>query len=167
MSAPARRAGSLEGAGPVELRRRAMDLLARREHGRAELARKLAERGADPGCVATVLDTLEADGLLSEARFVEAFVEQQLARGKGPVAIEHGLRQRGAAEPLVSEALAALEIDWLAAARREREKRFGSGAPRDFGERARQARFLRARGFTGEQVHRVLGQEDGGAGGIE
>ena len=141
-----------------------MDLLARREHGRAELARKLRDRGAPEALLDDVLDALESDGLLSDERFVEAFIEQQCARGKGPIAIEHGLRERGAPGALVAEALARLAVDWRAAARREREKRFGGAPPRDFAELSRQARFLRSRGFSGEQIHQVLGSDVGDAG---
>lgn len=160
MKSPARR-GSLEGAEPVELRRRAMDLLARREHSRAELRQKLRRRQAPAQALEAVLDALEADGLLSEERFVEAFVAQQLARGKGPVAIEHGLRERGVSASTLARALARVEEDWAALARREREKRFGASPPSSLRERARQARFLRSRGFSGEQIHRVLGGDPG------
>jgi regulatory protein len=134
-----------------------MDLLARREHSRAELRRKLLDRAAPADRVDESLDALAADGLLSDARFVDAFVRQQLARGKGPVAIEHGLRERGIAGDTLTLALESLEADWTARARLEREKRFGEARPASAKERARQARFLRSRGFSGEQVHAALG----------
>jgi len=58
----------------ISLRSRAISLLGRREHSRAELLRKLTQRGGQKGVLEAVLDELEAEGLLSEARFVEAFV---------------------------------------------------------------------------------------------
>lgn len=157
--------GSLEEADATALRRRAMDLLARREHGREELARKLMTRGASPAALAPVLDALEADGLLSDERFVASFVRQQLARGKGPLAIEHGLRERGVAPACAAAAVAAPDEHWADRAHDAREQRFGREAPRAARDRARQARFLQGRGFTGEQILRALagrGGEDGG-----
>ena len=56
-----------------ELRRKAIGLLARREHSRAELARKLAADGTEED-IATVLAQLEAEGLLSDARAAAAYV---------------------------------------------------------------------------------------------
>jgi regulatory protein len=151
------RRGSLAEASSGELRKRAMDLLARREHARAELRRKLRERDAPEALLEETLDGLVADGLLSDERFVDAFIAQQCSRGKGPVAIEHGLRERGVSGAALAAAMASLEADWCALARREREKRFGAAPPSTPQERARQARFLRGRGFSGEQIHRVLG----------
>ncbi len=43
---------------PVAVRRAAMDLLARREHGRAELSRKLRQRGASAELIDPTLDRL-------------------------------------------------------------------------------------------------------------
>ena len=45
---------------PVAVRRTAMDLLARREHGRVELTRKLRQRGACPDMIDAALDRLPA-----------------------------------------------------------------------------------------------------------
>ncbi|MEK1907640.1 MAG: recombination regulator RecX, partial [Pseudomonas sp.] len=50
----------------VAVRRTAMDLLARREHGRVELARKLRQRGAADELIDSALDRLAEEGLLSE-----------------------------------------------------------------------------------------------------
>lgn len=149
-------ANSLSDADAVTLRRRAMDLLARREHGREELARKLVLRGALPEDIAPVLEALEGEGLLSESRFVEAFVRQQLSRGKGPVAIEHGLRERGISAGDASLALESLDVDWVVQARSVRVRRFGAGSPVGDAARAKQARFLQSRGFSAAQTFQAL-----------
>ena len=44
------------------IRRSAMDLLARREHGRVELTRKLRQRGACPEMIDIALDRLTEEG---------------------------------------------------------------------------------------------------------
>lgn len=149
-------AGADSDWDPARLRKLAMDLLARREHTRAELTAKLTARGAETDAVAPVLDALEDDGLLSEARFAEAFVRQRTGRGHGPVRIRHELCRRGVSEPAADQALAAAEADWDELAVSVRHGRFGAGPPADFKDRARQARFLTYRGFTGDQVRQAL-----------
>ena len=149
-------AGGERDWDPARLRRAAMDLLARREHTRAELTGKLTARGADADAVGPILDALEADGLLSEARFAEAFVRQRTGRGHGPVRIRHELGQRGVSDAVADQALAEADANWHELAVTVRHGRFGAGPPADIKDRARQSRFLSYRGFTGDQVRRAL-----------
>lgn len=135
-----------------------MDLLARREHGRSELERKLAARGFPADTIAAVLDRLQSERLLDEARFAEAFVSGRARRGQGPVRIRAELRERGVTDAGGGEALALAEVDWLRLAREAREAKFGVAPPADYREWARQARFLQYRGFTMEQIRAALGE---------
>jgi regulatory protein len=137
-----------------------MDLLARREHGRAELERKLSARGLDPHGITGALDRLESEGLLSDTRFAESFARSRAGRGQGPVRIRHDLGQRGISGQVVDLALEAVDVDWPNLAREVRRKRFGAEVPDGFRERARQARFLEGRGFTAEQSRSALGALD-------
>ncbi|MCT6986032.1 regulatory protein RecX, partial [Salmonella enterica] len=73
----------------------AMDLLARREHGRVELTRKLRQRGASAEMIDTALDRLTEEGLLSEARYLESFVSYRARSRYGPARIREELSQRG------------------------------------------------------------------------
>lgn len=139
-----------------DVRRLALDLLARREHSRRELARKLQLRGHDPGAVDAVLTALESEGLLSDARFAETFVWSRFQRGSGPQKIHAELRERGVDEVLIDSSIEALADDWQALLREVREKKFGRALPGDFRERSRQMRFLQQRGFTAEQIGRVF-----------
>ncbi len=56
-------------ATAADVRRAAMNLLARREYARAELIRRLEGRGMPAALVAAVADDLVAENLLSDARF--------------------------------------------------------------------------------------------------
>jgi len=139
-------------------RRRAMDLLARREHSRLELERKLVAKSFDESLVSDVLDELEEDGLLSAERFAQSFVASRYARGQGPYRIRRDLGERG-----IESAEAYLDderFDWGALARATRVKRFGNEVPADFKEKARQMRFLEYRGFDRGQIKRALELED-------
>ena len=103
-----------------------------------------------------MLEDLVAQGWLDETRYAEEFVRTRVARGEGPVRIAAELQQRGIAPELIATQLAQAEDGWMDRLREVWRKRFGGQVPRDHQERARQARFLRYRGFTAEQVSRVL-----------
>jgi len=96
---------------PVELHARALRLLARREHSRAELASKLAPRAQSPEALNTLLDALEQKKQLSNERFAEARAHQ-LARKYGAARIRQDLKAKGIAASLVIASLSlALNLD--------------------------------------------------------
>jgi regulatory protein len=143
---------------PGACKRRALDLLARREHSRRELERKLATAGFPERLVAPTLDDLEASGTLVAARFTESFIRSRVTKGKGPVRIRAELAERGVADG--AEQLRDADMDWVALARAARAKRFGAPPPRDYKERARQARFLQGRGFSSAHIAAALDLDD-------
>ncbi|MDX1455793.1 MAG: regulatory protein RecX [Gammaproteobacteria bacterium] len=146
-----------KGETPVQAGNRiAVGMLARREHSRQEIGRKLGQRGLDEDVIEQVLAGLEAEGLLSEERFVEQFVYQRVNRGDGPMKIRLELGRRGIDGEVVDIAIDAAEVDWQAQAESARQKRFGREIPAEYSERAKQARFLQGRGFGMEQISRVL-----------
>jgi regulatory protein len=134
----------------------ALRLLARREHGRAELAAKLDRRGVPAEEIVRTLDRLEARGLLSEQRFVEQLIVSRLRRGYGPLRIRADLAARRIDSRAADDGLALDDAEWAARAERARRRQFGEKLPRERAERARQARFLERRGFTAAQIGRVL-----------
>lgn len=136
-----------------------MDLLARREHSLGELREKLAARDFPPDEIDSALAALAREGLADDGRFLEAFVGSRIRKGQGPIRIRAELQDRGIAADAASAALSGAH-DWRALARDVRQRRFGAAAPRDFRERARQARFLEYRGFTAEQVRAALEGSD-------
>jgi len=137
-----------------------MDFLARREHSEQELARKLTGRGFDPDLVDATLGELVAERLLSNQRFVEAFVHSRFQRGSGPQKIHAELRGRGIDVDLVDACIDSYGEQWLELVREVREKKFGRPLPADFRERSRQMRFLQQRGFTSAQVASVFRDDD-------
>jgi regulatory protein len=134
----------------------AVRLLARREHSRAELARKLGRRGVPEDLVAATLEALGARRLQSDTRYAETLVASRIGRGQGPVRIRRELAEQGVSAAEIDAALDAAEADWFELAREVRRRRFGAAPPTDWNERARQARFLEYRGFSGEQIRAAL-----------
>ncbi|MGD2166741.1 MAG: regulatory protein RecX [Gammaproteobacteria bacterium] len=136
-------------------RRRALNALARREHSRAELERKLGSRGFASEVIAVTLDDLERTGLLDAGRFCESFVRTRIGKGQGPARIERELLERGIDAESAGHALQDSQ-DWVALAQAVRRRRFGDEIPEDYKERARQSRFLQYRGFSSEQIRAAM-----------
>ncbi|WPC04018.1 recombination regulator RecX [Pseudomonas benzenivorans] len=146
---------------PLAVRRAAMDLLARREHGRVELTRKLRQRGAAVEAIEAALDRLAEEGLLSEARYLESFIDHRARAGYGPQRIREELTQRGLARAEVEQALRDSGIDWNERLQDTWQRKFAGKLPGDARERAQQGRFLAYRGFSLESIGRLLrGVED-------
>lgn len=144
--------------GAPSLKGRALRHLARREHSRAELERKLAKHAGEdedaPAKIAAALDELAARGLQSEQRTAQSVLRTQGER-YGSVRVKQALQAKGLAPELVAEAVAQARAADLANALDLWRRRFG-GPAADAAGRARQARFLTARGFPSEVVLRVV-----------
>lgn len=145
----------------MTLRLRALNILARREHSRAELARKLGIYGeADE--VEALLDQLEQENLLSNSRYVEMLAHARAGK-HGSLRLKADLREKGVPENEMSDALENARMQDLDAARAVWQKKFGTlagGSVSNAAERARQFRFLASRGFPSEVISRVLGGMD-------
>jgi regulatory protein len=139
---------------PGDLRERALGLLARREHSRAELARKLERAGFVRYDIAPLLDAFEAKNWLSDRRFAESYVADHRARA-GSVKLAYDLRQRGVGDSIIESVLGDNRDSELDRAREVWQKKF-SAAPADAAEKSKQMRFLQSRGFTPEVIRRAI-----------
>jgi len=104
-----------------------------------------------------VLDWLEAQRYQSDARFIESRVNARAGK-LGQMRIKQELAQHGVA--LDAETALQLRQTELARAREVWRRRFGDTPPSEAAERARQMRFLAARGFAGDVVRRVVGDRE-------
>jgi len=141
---------------PAAVRRVAMDLLARREHGRVELTRKLRKRGAPPELIEPTLDRLAEQGLLCEYRYLESFVASRARGGYGPLRIREELAQRGLPRESIEQTLRECGIDWREQMEETWRRKFAGRQPCDARERAQQGRFLSYRGYSLELIGRLL-----------
>lgn len=153
----------------LSLKGRALRLLSGREHSRAELERKLAPHAQEPGELQRALDELQSKGFIDAQRVVDSVVHRRAPR-LGASRIRHELQQKGLEPALIQEALSRLQASELERARAVWRKKFGAASaggaelssfpsPQ---ERARQMRFLAARGFGGESIRRVVSGSDEG-----
>jgi regulatory protein len=138
----------------VTLKAQAIRLLARREYARAEMEERLIAKGGTRDEVRALLDELVERGYLSNERYARSVVRQKATRfsrrsigtelkmiGVDPAHIEAALTEAGADDDAT---LAAL---W--------QRRFGK-PPADDREKARQIRFLQARGFSLSAILKLL-----------
>ncbi|MBY4867032.1 recombination regulator RecX [Burkholderia sp. Bp9017] len=139
---------------PRSLKGRALGYLSRREYSRAELARKLAPYVGEDESVEPVLDALEQDGWLSDARFAESLVHRRASR-VGVARIVSELKRHAVGDSLVEEVNAQLRETELTRAQAVWRKKFGA-LPQTPAERAKQARFLAARGFSSATIVKLL-----------
>ncbi len=140
---------------PAELKTRALRYLVRREHSRAELARKLAPHAASEADLNAILDQLLSRKHLSDERFAEERA-RSLSRKFGATKIRHDLRARGVEEGIIDRLSPGDEAERARAilARKYREP----ASSRE--EHAKRARFLQGRGFSYDVIKKVLANVD-------
>ncbi|MCA3237330.1 MAG: recombination regulator RecX [Curvibacter sp.] len=137
------------------LKGRALRLLGQREHTRSELERKLRAHEQEPGTLARALDELQAQGYLDERRAAESLVHRRASQ-LGATRLRQEMQDKGLGRELIEQTLAGLKDSELTRAREVWRRKFDA-APTTPHERAKQTRFLLARGFSAEVVRRVLG----------
>ena len=155
----ASRSHPASGEAPREgpsLKARAMRLLARREHSREELRRKLAARAQEGDDIEAVLDDLQKRGWLSDARYAEQSIRAR-SRRFGPVKLAHALRAQGVDEATIEAGFRAAGVDGTASIDKVWASRFRA-PPANERDKARQVRFLQGRGFALDDIFKFLKQ---------
>lgn len=150
------KAADIPVASATDIRRVAMDLLARREHSQRELLQKLSQRFADGDLIRQVLDRLREERLQSDERFAESFLHSRANRLYGPQRIKLELRERGIDAEVIAVVFEQAGIDWRANLQKLVFDKFGRKPPQDMKEKAKRIRFLQQRGFAGLVVPNSL-----------
>ena len=133
-----------------------MNLLARREHSRVEIFRKLSAKFEDLEQLNHVLDELESENLLSDSRFAEEFVRYRGNRGFGPLHIQADLKNRGVSDEIISDYLNSADSHWYENLSELYQKRYSGIPVSDRKEQGKRMRFLQSRGFSQSQICRVM-----------
>ena len=140
---------------PAELKARALRFLARREHSRAELSRKLAPRAESAEALLFLLDELEQRKQLSDERYAEVRAHS-MARKYGAARIRQDLKAKGVAHALAARVSTDGELERAKAilARKYRD----AATTRE--EKARRMRFLQGRGFSFDTIRGALAADE-------
>lgn len=140
------------------VRDKAMELMARREHSRAELKGKLKRREYDypAGFIETVLDDFAERNLQSDERFAEVYVRSRISRGYGETKIRAEMQSRGVSGDVMLLTLEAADVNWHDKAEAALMKKFSSAVHaenvRSQKIRAKMQRFLQNRGYNPDQI---------------
>jgi regulatory protein len=137
---------------PAELKTRALRLLVRREHSRAELVRKLLPHAESEAAVNAVVDLLQSKKQLSDERFAEERA-RSLSRKYGSARIRHDLQARGVSDDIADKVSAGLNDVEKAREILQRKYRVPATTRE---EHAKRARFLQSRGFSYDVIRGVL-----------
>jgi len=159
-TSPASKAKSASAGSGLSLKARAVGFLSRREHSRAELARKLSAHvdPDNPGELDKLLDQLEKENWLSDQRFAQSLVNRRASK-KGAALVAQELRRHGVSDEQVAQLHDQLKSTETVRAREVWEKKFGQ-PPANAKEYARQFRFLASRGFSPDCLRKILGDAD-------
>ncbi len=148
--------------------RMALTALARREHGKEELRKKLEKKGHDQAAVRDALDQLESEGLLSDERYADWFVRSRLrSHPLGERGLEALLRAKGLSKDEARKATAVgrdailASLDRYARLLLPREegriaKKGLAGREASLALRTALWNRLRARGFSSPDIRSVL-----------
>ena len=143
--------------GTAELgpcRQKAMDLLARRPHFRAELAAKLARRGFEPEVVTATCSWLEERSYLDDDSAADRLVRGSLTRkGYGPLRMRAELVRRGVEQTVIDRTLAAA---WSGGEDERALEVARARTSRDGFDRDRLGRHLAGKGYGAAAIYRAL-----------
>ena len=131
-------------------------MLARREHSAFEIRRKLKQKDLAEAEIEEAIERLQHEGLLSDERYAESYINMRRGKGYGPLRIALELRERGVAENDFGRFLYAGKMEWWSALQAAHDKKFGSAECADYQEKAKRIRFLQYRGFALDKIHELL-----------
>lgn len=145
--------GSLDNSAEEfhDAKQKALRLLARREHSRQELQRKLEIAEYSRQTITAVLEQLAEQQWICDQRFAEMYIRKRMAQGCGPQRVMLELQERGISPEEIAHLLEQGESFWqehLANVWRKRFKR----PPENDSHAIKQMRFLQYKGFTISQI---------------
>ena len=140
------------------LRRKAVELLARREYSFAELEKKLLPLNSDEMVVYAALEWLTENGLQSDERFASMYVRSKAISGYGPIRIRMELNLKGVRDDLIELAFSETEeeVDWAEEVDRlisKKAKSLDLFEPKD---KNKVMGYLQRRGFNLDQIYAGL-----------
>lgn len=131
-------------------------MLGRRDHSAEELTQKLRKRGFQDSAIASVLYLLESKDLLNPFRFAEQYLRYRANKGFGPIKIERELHHKGVDRAVIDRVMATWAGDWEEVLVGVYNKKYSETEPDSETEWRKRARYLVQRGFSSEQIGKIL-----------
>lgn len=147
-----------------ELYQYAIFMLSRRDYSTKELQRRIERRIREtekdsptaPECLPQVIERLLESQYLDDNRTIYSFFRSYLNKSYGPLRIRQELRLKGFPSEIIERVLEETGTDWYALCQEVKEKKFGTGKPKDYKEKAKQIRYLQYRGFTSDYINALF-----------
>ncbi len=136
----------------------ALALLARREHGAAELTEKLLRKGHIAADVHAAVLACQNAALQSDLRFVEMLLRARIRQGYGPERIRREIQQKNLEPDLFEHALAIEAVDWTECAKHVLAKKYKAGCEQSWQMEQKQKQFLVYKGFSMHTIAQVFAQ---------
>ena len=119
--------------------------------------KKIKKKGLNLDHVSDVLDALAEQGLQSDLRFADSFLNSRAKAGFGPARIRQELLSKGVEGKVVNGVFNECGIDWFENARLAFRKKFPNPSG-ELQERAKRVRFLTYRGFEIDHIKTAVGE---------
>ena len=138
----------------LSLTGRALRYLTRREHSRQELRKKLLPYAQDVEELDAVLDQLERQKYLSDARYAHSIARRKSDRYGSALIIE-SLKQQGVGQHIIEDVKGDLKDSEIVRLYELWQKKFGVYA-KDVIQRSKQIRYLVSKGFAIGLINQVV-----------
>ena len=150
----------MELDSPKDIRVKIMDYLARRDHSKKEILKKMTSKVSSLELLLTEIDKLEVEGYINEQRFAEDYVNARVFRGNGPLKIKAELRNKGINDNVILAATLLHEETCVINAHKALVKKFGHINAESYEEiqklKLKKQRFLGSRGFSFEAINAAM-----------
>ena len=137
---------------------RALAMLDRRDYSRAELLKKLREKGEDAAEAEAAVERLVELGFVDDTRYAPLVVRRCAAKGYGPQRVRQELLRRGIPRELWDEVMAQMPVQDDAVDRLLRS-RLKSARP-DRAELKRASDYLLRKGYGWDEIRAALARYD-------
>ncbi len=137
----------------------ALSYLEHRERSAYEVKTHLISKGFREEEIEEELICLKELHYVDDARYCSAYIRYGISKGRGPIRLQHELREKGISPELIQEALTeSFSRDGeYEAARREAGKLLKSGERPDEKTLAKIGRKLNAQGYHTQVIYDVIG----------
>lgn len=153
----------MDGIDDFQLRKKLrlvmMNMLARREHSAAELRQKsrpYISHSAEGDIVDAVITQLQLDGLQSDTRFSEVYINKRAEQLYGPERIRSELFHKGIDRQLIDGQMADCPVDWQWSLQLLIDKKLPTNGEVDEKKRHKLMAYLARRGFCEHDIRRLL-----------
>lgn len=141
----------------------ALRLLTSRDHGCAELAQKLKQRGFGAQDIRLAINACIRLNYLDDKRFSLTFLQQLVRKGYGPKQIQQRMRGKGISDAMIEKVIShnfpeSMQVETCRMMANKKLSNAAFVANKSSELNVRLYRFLYGRGFNPEVIRQVLDQ---------